>query len=386
MTAHLGVLCGQIVVVGLAGPELSPTERRSLERGERGGVILFKRNIREDASAPDGIRALTRSIVEAASSATALAAGAPHAPPLVAVDQEGGRVVRIGPPALPLPAMRKIGDLGDVAFAERLAEAQARELAAMGFTMSFAPVADTHTRADNPVIGERSFATTPEAVARFAGAWARGLRRGGVLSCAKHFPGHGDTTVDSHFALPRVERSREELDKIEIAAFRALVTEPALTAMMSAHVVYPALDPDRPATLSPTILTGLLRKTLGFEGMLFSDDMEMKAISLPIGEAVVRAVTAGVDAPLVCHGEDLAAEAHAALVREAETSPAFRARCEEARLRFVRTRERVTYRPAADADELARAFDASRSIVDELEARLAALSDRSTAGSGRVLS
>ncbi len=365
MTAHLGGLCGQILVVGLAGQDLSATERRSLENGERGGVVLFKRNIREDASGPEGILALNRSVVAAANNA-------PSSPatPLVAVDQEGGRVARMGPPALALPAMRTIGDLGDVDFTERLAETQARELALMGFTMSFAPVADTHTRPENPVIGDRSFGTTPEVVARFAGAWARGLLCGGVLSCAKHFPGHGDTTVDSHFALPRVERSREELEKIEIAAFRALAKEPALTAMMSAHVVYPALDPDRPSTLSPAILTRILRKEIGFEGALFSDDMEMKAIQLSMAEAAVLAITAGVDALLICHREDLASEAHEALVHEAERSPAFRARVEEAHARFVAMRRRVTYRPAADSSELARAFEASRPIANELRARL----------------
>ncbi len=372
MAGHLGVLCGQLIVVGPGGHELSPSERRAFAGGERGGVVIFKRNIREDADGTSDVRALarlTRSIVEAAAAGPADASAG--APPLLGIDQEGGRVLRIGRPAIQLPAMRRIGDLGDVDFAERLAEAQARELAALGITMSFAPVTDTHTRPENPVIGERSFATTPEAVARFAAAWARGLLHGGVLNCAKHFPGHGDTTVDSHLELPRVERSREELERIEIAAFRAIAKEPALTAMMSAHVVYPALDPERPATLSRTILTGILRETIGFEGVLFSDDMEMKAIRLPIGEAVVRAVTAGVDALLVCHGEDVATAAHEALVKEAESSPAFRARCEEARSRFVAMRKRVPFRPASDDAALAAAFEATRPIANDLTTKLA---------------
>lgn len=359
MAGQLAALCGQILVVGLAGAELSARERQALEGGARGGVVLFRRNVLAGPDGPRGVAALARQVRDAAPV---------DAPPLVAVDQEGGRVVRIGPPALALPPMRRIGDLGDVDFAARLAEAQARELGALGVTMSFAPVADIHTRPDNPIIGDRAFAETPDRVAAFAGAWARGLARGGVLSCLKHFPGHGDTTVDSHLDLPRVERAREDLERIEIAPFRALAREPAVASMMTAHVVYPALDPG-PTTLSRAICTDLVRGSLGFEGVLFSDDLEMKAIQLPVGEAAVLAVTAGCDALLVCSREDLAEEAHAALVREAETSAAFRARCEEARGRVLRMRRSAPPKPV-DVAALDGVFEASRPIAAELAARL----------------
>jgi beta-N-acetylhexosaminidase len=352
-------------VVGLAGPDLSTSEERALERGERGGVVLFKRNIPPGARGLVAVASLTRSVA----AATARAPGV-DAPVLVAVDQEGGRVVRIGPPALALPPMRTIGDLGDVELAERLAAAQARELAALGITMSFAPVADVHTRAENPIIGDRAFGSTPETVARFASAWARGLQRGGVLCCAKHFPGHGDTILDSHLALPRVERPPDELENIEIAPFRALARNPAVASMMTAHVVYPALDPERPATLSRAISTDLLRGALGFEGVLFSDDLEMKAIQHSAAEAAVLAVAAGCDALLVCSREDLADEVHRALVREAEASPAFRARCEEAHGRLVAMRRRAAPRPIVDAAELARVFEGSAGIASELADRL----------------
>lgn len=369
MAGPLAVLCGQLLVVGVSGAELSERERRTLASGERGGVVLFKRNV---ASGPAAILSLVRAVRDACSR---------EAPPLVAIDQEGGRVVRVGPPALALPPMRRIGDLGDVDLAARLAEAQARELAALGLTMSFAPVADVHTREDNPIIGDRAFARAPEAVARFARAWAEGLDRGGLLSCAKHFPGHGDTTVDSHLALPRVDRAREELDRIEIASFRALARVPEVRSMMTAHVVYPALDA-APATLSRAICTDLLRRELGFEGVLFSDDLEMKAIELPAGEAAVLAIAAGCDALLVCSREDLADEAHAALTREAESSPAFRARCEEAHARFAAMRGRVPPRPVASEAELAAIFEGSRPIAGELAARLAA-ADAKTGPSAR---
>jgi len=343
-----GVLCGQLLVVGLAGTSLADAEKRALAAGTRGGVILFKRNV-EPGNA--NVAALTAEV-----------RGASETPLLVAVDQEGGRVVRLGPPALALPAMRRLGDLGDDDLVRRVAEAHARELAALGFTTSFAPVLDVHTRPENPIIGDRAFASTPEGVARLAGAWADGLARGGLLSCAKHFPGHGDTTVDSHLALPRVDRPRDELERIEIAPFAALASR--VDAMMTAHVVYPALDPDRPATLSHAICTHLLREKLGFRGVLFSDDLEMKAIRESAGEAAVLAVAAGCDALLVCSKPALAEEAHAALVRECESSAVFRARCEEAHARFLAMRRRV---PPRGAD-----FVPSTAIAAELARRLSA--------------
>jgi beta-N-acetylhexosaminidase len=341
MPAGLAVVCGQLLTVGVAGTTLSDAERAVL--GRRGGVVLFKRNVPEDLAE---LLALTRAIATIDDTL------------LIGIDQEGGRVMRIGPPALALPAMRRLGDTGDVGLIERVARAQGRELAAMGITMSFSPVADTHTRAENPVIGERAFATTPDAVAKYARAWARGLSHH-VLTCAKHFPGHGDTIVDSHHALPTVDRSAAELRKLEIAPFAALVSN--VDAMMSAHVVYPALAPT-PATLSPSILTDLLRRELRFEGVIFSDDMEMKAIAIPIEEAAVLAVTAGCDALLVCADAELAARAEAGLVREAELSPAFRARCEEAHARYLAMRKRRPIRPG----DLASALEASRPIADEL--------------------
>jgi beta-N-acetylhexosaminidase len=365
---NLSVLCGQLLVVGIKGLELSASEQKSLAAGHRGGVVFFKRNVDGGLST---LLSLSRSIAETLTSVTSQ-------PPLVAIDQEGGRVVRLGPPVLALPAMRRVGDLGDDDFAMRLAEAQARELRALGITMSFAPIADIHTRAENPIIGDRSFATTPEKVARFAAAWARGLNRGGVLSCAKHFPGHGDTSVDSHLALPRVERDKVGLEAIEIAAFGPLAKDPAVHSMMSAHVVYPALDPEQPATLSRAVCTDLLRGKLGFQGLLFSDDLEMKAIQLPAGEAAVRAITAGCDSVLVCSKEDMAEEVHAAIIREAESSAAFRARCEEAYSRMTKMRSQISssVKQAVNESELDAVFSASRAIASDLASRLNLLEKR----------
>lgn len=358
MTVPVSVLCGQLLVVGLAGAELTARERAAIADGSRGGVVFFRRNV---GGGPRGVAALSAAVRDAAPA---------DLPPLVAIDQEGGRVARLGEPFLKLPPMRSLGDLGDAAFTATVAEAHGRELRAVGVTMSFAPVADVHTREDNPIIGDRAFATTPDGVAAMAGAWADGLSREGLLTCAKHFPGHGDTTVDSHLALPRVDRDRAGLDAIELAPFRALARRRSVDAMMTAHVVYPALDPERAATLSAAISTQLLRRELGFEGVLFSDDLEMKAIAQPAGEAAVAAVLAGCDVLLVCSREDLADDAHAALVREAEASAAFRARCEEAYARAVAMRRRARPEPLLDAGALDRALSAAAPLRAELARRL----------------
>lgn len=359
MLGSLEVLCGQMLVVGLAGTELTASEQRALAAGKRAGVVLFRRNI---AASMGDVAALNAAVLEAAPV---------DLPPLIAVDQEGGRVMRLGLPAVQLPPMRTLGGLNDVALVRRLAEAQARELAALGFTMTFSPVADVHTHDENPIIGDRAFASSPEAVAAMASAFAEGLKRGGVLSCAKHFPGHGDTTVDSHLALPRVDRALADLERLELAPFRALAQDQRVDAMMTAHVVYPALDAAQPATLSHAICTRLLRETMGFEGVLFSDDLEMKALTMPIAEAAVRAVAAGCDVLLLCSREGAADEAHEALIREAEKSTVFKARCEQALLRAVAMRRRVSPSPVAREAELARVFEASRPMVSELESRLA---------------
>ena len=364
MAGTLSVLCGQLLVVGLTGLELDGEERRALGAGERGGVVLFRRNVGSGAEGLSGVRALNAAVMGACPR---------ELPPLVAVDQEGGRVMRLGPPAMQLPPMRRLGDVDPSPNADlvrRVAEAQARELAALGFTMSFAPVADIHSRDDNPIIGDRAFATTPEGVARLGGAWAEGLARGGVLSCAKHFPGHGDTTVDSHLALPHVGRPRADLERLEVASFRALAKNRAVDAMMTAHVVYSALDPEQPATLSHAICTDLLRGKLGFPGVLFSDDLEMKALTMPTGEAAVRAVRAGCDVLLVCSRADLAQVAHEALVHEAEKSATFRARCEEAFERGIAMRRRVPPAPLARDADLARIFAGSAPVTVELARRL----------------
>jgi beta-N-acetylhexosaminidase len=195
-----------------------------------------------------------------------------------------------------------VGATGDSTIARQVGRAMGVELSAIGFDLDFAPVLDVHSNPTNPVIGDRSFSRDPSIVATMGIALMHGLHEGGVLSCGKHFPGHGDTDSDSHLTLPTVRRTRAELDRIELPPFRAAIAA-GVPLLLTAHVLYPALDPHRPATLSPLILRDLLRTELGFTGVIASDDLEMRAISAhqDIGDAAVATLNAGADLLLVCN-------------------------------------------------------------------------------------
>lgn len=325
-------VCGQLLVGGFVGETLPAWYERALRQRRRGGAILFRRNVLELASTA----ALCEQVRDAAG----------DLPPFLGVDQEGGRVTRLPAPFLTLPAARKLGATGDVALVRRAAAAVGVELAALGFNLDFAPILDVDSNPSNPIIGDRAFGADPDSVARFGLAFVDGLQGAGVLACGKHFPGHGDTNVDSHLGLPVIEHGRARLDAVELAPFRA-AAKADLATMMTAHVLCPALDPDVPATLSRRVCTDLLRGELGFRGVLFSDDLEMKAVAArySVEEAAVQSIRAGCDALLVCSREDWQERALEALVREAEKDPAFRARCEQAAARSVAWRRRFPPRP-----------------------------------------
>jgi beta-N-acetylhexosaminidase len=354
--SSLSILCGQLVIGGFEGTEVPSSFARALAAGERGGAILFRRNLTGEPRQAARLNATLRD------------ASMPRMPPLIAIDQEGGRVARLGPPLLVVPAMRTLAARGDEALVELTARAQAEELSALGFTMNFAPVLDVNTCEGNPIIGDRAFGDDPGVVAALGLAYARGLALGGMLACGKHFPGHGDTSKDSHLELPIVDRDRARLDAVELAPFRA-AARAALPALMTAHVMYPALDPALPATLSRAICTDLLRGELGYEGWLVSDDLEMKGVAdtFAIEDSAVRAITAGCDAILVCRDEALQARAHEALVHAAEADDAFRDRCREAAQRGLTLRRRVPPRPLDGAG-----FERAGARAREVAARLAA--------------
>ena len=280
----------QLFMIGIPGPTLDAATRRFLADYPPGGVILFKRNVQSAGQ----LRRLVADIHE-------LGAGVR---PLVGLDHEGGRVNRLPRPFTHFPPAAAVGAANDPRLAEAVGRAMGRELRAVGIDLDFAPVLDVNFNPRNRVIGDRAVATDPGRVARLGLALARGLARAGVLACGKHFPGHGATTGDSHFVLPRVRGSRRSLEP-GIAPF-ARAARVGLPALMTAHVVYTALDPRRPATLSRAICYDLLRRRLGFRGLLFSDDLDMHAVAgrgQP-GRTAVQALLAGCDMLLVCQRID----------------------------------------------------------------------------------
>jgi beta-N-acetylhexosaminidase len=344
---------GQVLVVGYEGP-LPPSElRERAQAGALGGFILFKRNLGNAAE----VAALT----------AALRAFFPaELPPWIAIDQEGGRVARLGPPVVRLPAARVLGDLDDLGLTLEAGAVLGQQLAWLGINLDFAPVLDVATNPANPVIGDRSFADDAARVIRHARAFAAGLAQARVTACGKHFPGHGDTIQDSHYTLPRLTHGEARLRQVELAPFAALAAE--LPCIMTAHVVFDAWDPGVPATLSRRVVTGLLREELGFAGLVFSDDLEMKAIAGEYGldEAACRAIEAGCDVLLVCSKLDYIERAHAGLLQRAERDAAFAARLEQAARRSLsaRTSQIVQARAPEQVGDLLESSSA------KLEARL----------------
>jgi beta-N-acetylhexosaminidase len=323
--------CARLFMVGFPGPRIDDDFAALMEDGIF-GAILFKRNV---GSAQE-TAALCRDIKSRA--------GRPF---ILSVDQEGGRVARLrGAPFTALPPMRELGQRGDLALVERVGRLLAHELRAIGFDWDFAPVLDVDTNAANPVIGDRSFSRDPDEVGRMGVALARGLEAGGVASCGKHFPGHGDTTSDSHLTLPRLAHDMERLRRVELVPFRAFA-QAGLASLMTAHVLFDALDPKVPATMSHRVLHGVLREELGFDGVLVSDDLEMKAIAdhYSVEEAAVQGTLAGVDLFLVCHRADVQRRSIEALVRAVESGRVPRSRIEEAHRRLARLEARFAHAP-----------------------------------------
>jgi beta-N-acetylhexosaminidase len=320
-------------MVGFPGTRIDGELAALMEDGIY-GAILFKRNV----GTAEETAALCRELKTRA--------GRPF---ILSVDQEGGRVARLrGAPFTSLPPMRELGQRGDAAQVERVGRLLAHELRALGFDWDFAPVLDVDTNPANPVIGDRSFSRDAEEVARLGVALARGLEAGGVASCGKHFPGHGDTTSDSHLTLPRLPHDLERLRRVELVPFRAFA-QAKLASLMTAHVLFDALDPGVPATMSERVLRGVLREELGFDGVLVSDDLEMKAIAdhYSVEEATVQGTLAGVDLFLVCHHADVQRRCIEALVKAVESGRVPRERIHQAHRRLDALAARFAH-PAED--------------------------------------
>lgn len=273
------------VILGCSGTTLTPEETAFFRDLRPWGFILFKRNI----GTPDEVRALTHSLRETV--------GRPDAP--VLIDQEGGRVQRMGPPHWPkYPSGRSVGAL-PLDLARLGARLMAHDLAEVGINVDCAPMIDVPVAGSNDIVGDRAFGTSPEAVIATGRAVAEGLLAGGVLPVIKHMPGHGRATCDSHLDLPMVGADRASLAGSDFRPFRALADLPLA---MSAHVVFTAIDPERPATLSPTVIREIIRGAIGFDGLLMTDDLSMHALQGPFRARAEAAFAAGIDVVLHCNG------------------------------------------------------------------------------------
>jgi beta-N-acetylhexosaminidase len=347
-------LAGAVLVGGFDGTEAPQELLARLGDGRLAGVTLFKRNIVDAAQVAGLVAAL----------AGASRAGG-QSPPLVSIDQEGGRVARLKSPVITLPPMRALGERDDPALTRRALRALGLQLRALGCTTDFAPVADVDSNPANPVIGDRSFSRDPEACARHVKAAVEGLRDAGVLGCAKHFPGHGDTSVDSHAGLPRVAHGIERLEQVELVPFRAVAREVA--SVMVAHVVYAGVDRDNPASLSRAVVDGILRQRMQYDGVAMTDDLQMMAIRRTYGHAraVELAIRAGIDLAMLAHNAQFAREAIHHLARTAERDATLRRRLEESAARVARMRDKLDAPTppnpfVVDAPRLAREVEARR--------------------------
>jgi len=324
---ELAALARSVFAVGFTGATAESAPLAALRDFGPGGLVLFARNV-GDAEALRPLVAALRALDDP--------------PPLVAVDQEGGRVARIGPPVAPWPAMMAFGAIGDADLCERAGARLGSELAQLGISADLAPVADLALDPANTVIGTRSFGGDPQAVATLVTAFARGLERGGVAATLKHFPGHGATADDSHVSLPHVAAPEALLRERDLVPFRRALDAGVASIVMTAHVVIDALDPERPASLSPRILEALLRGELGFTGVACTDCLEMDAIARGVGSiaGAVGALAAGADLLLVSHTlavAEAAADAIVAAVRDGTLSET-RLRTAAARVRALRAR------------------------------------------------
>ncbi len=351
---------GQVMCFGWSGTDPSTPNDHAVELVDEmrvGGVILLGRN----AERPE----TTRTTLAELQRRSAI-------PLLVAVDQEGGRVNRFGPPLTAFPGNMALGACGGPGegFAYQQARCQALELRDIGVNWNLAPVLDVNSNPLNPVIGVRSYGEDPAIVARLGTAAIRGFRDGGVLACAKHFPGHGNTAVDTHLGLPTVASSRLELEALELVPFRAAIAE-GVPAIMTTHIVFSAIDPSRPATLSRAVLTDLLREDLHYSGLVITDCLEMAAISDTIGTpaGAVGAIAAGADMVLVSHTLDIQREVIRAMRNAVWSGVISEARLREAAGRVLSAKSRLSApvpderSPSRQSDHAALELEIARSSI-----------------------
>jgi len=326
-----------LVLAGFEGTQAHCEEVEALAELGVGGFILFARNV--DTALQ---------VHELLGDLRSLCGGRDL---LLAVDQEGGRVARLGSPLTLWPPMASLGASDDQGLAEQVGRAMGRELVALGFNVNFAPVLDVRCPDTTIAIGDRSLGEQPERVARLGSALITGLQSAGIMACAKHFPGHGHVAEDSHHELPVCPLDEQQLRRDHVAPFAAAL-QAGVASVMTAHVVYPGLGSDQPATLSPRILQQLLRDEMGFQGVLFTDDLGMGAITSKgsLGAAAVAAIRAGADGLLVCRHLSAVRDVLSELRATADADPSFAQRCERSLARLAAAAARFPSRPLPSED------------------------------------
>ena len=281
--------------MGIKGQSLLPDETDFILKNNIGGICLFGRNV----AGPEQVRELCASIQSLRSRLPS------QAPLFISIDMEGGRVHRLKPPFTQWPALAAVGKIESTSVAFRFAQAMGDELHAVGINLDYAPCVDIFTNAANTVIGDRALSSSADVVAKLSSALVRGYIKAQVIPCAKHFPGHGNTLADSHVALPIEERTLAELEERELEPFKK-VFRARLDLVMAAHIKYPKIDPDWPASLSEIFLKDILRKRLNYRGQIITDDLDMKALTLNHSKAeiAVRTLKAGANILLYCNEPD----------------------------------------------------------------------------------
>lgn len=316
---------GQLVLAGIDGTTLTDEMRNLIQTRHVGGLILYKPNITSTRQTVDLLNALKKSNANSS------------VPLFLSIDEEGGRVSRLPSEFTKLPTNRSIGKVNKEEYSYFIGQILGDEMSAFGFNVDFAPVLDIDSNPNNPVIGDRSFGRDAQTVSSLGVQTAKGIQSKGVVAVGKHFPGHGDTSVDSHLGLPIVNYGLDRLRKQELVPFRA-AADNGIGMIMVAHILLPQIDGSNPASFSKPIITDLLRNELGYQGVVITDDMTMGAVTknYDLKEAAVRAVSAGADIVLVGHGYDNAAAVLDALRKAVEQGQISQEKINESVSRIVK--------------------------------------------------
>ncbi len=345
---------GQLVMVGIDGFSNDAHSRQLMEKYHVGGFIVFKKNIQTT----NQLTALLNSLKETNAASNKV-------PVFLSVDEEGGRVSRLPEEFHKFPSNYIIGQKNDSILSYQIGQILGKELRAFGLNMDFAPVLDINSNPDNPVIGDRSFGTTAGLVSKLGVETMKGIQSQNTISVVKHFPGHGDTSVDSHIGLPRVNHGIDRLKSFELKPFEAAIENDA-DAVMIAHILLPKLDAENPASFSKAVITDLLRTDMNFDGVVITDDFTMGAIAknYDMGKAAVKSIKAGGDIVLVCHGFDKQETVIKALLAAARSGQISQDRLDQSVNRILKLKRKYVL-----ADTPAGPVDV-KSINDQIDALL----------------